>query len=409
MNNNENTKNINKIYKVFISSTYLDNVKRIKVVEEAVQFAGMIPVGMNYLTANTHPTVEVCKQLVQDCDLMIGIVGHRYGWIPKGQEKSITEIEYDAATEKLMFLLDESIPINPNTDFDPLPERWEKQKKLELFRLRIKEDQMPAKPFTDDNLGSLVLASLEKWRKSKEKNDSRGKRADKKSSKTNISPDQPKISTEKISSPYMINKKFNISIKFSENAKKSTNKNNLERTNLMEDILNYVKNHPKIFITDQPLLPFIIKHSAVLVLIEFFHSESLVQVLDVSVSKDLDRFYKWVELIYNYHSLLNLPYRKTDQDPCEILFIHREWKRVLKAFENTIGKLKEFFSIDKRQEIRTRLILINANFQYTINLYKTGIIGENILPRPLLSKVVQYLEMTIARIHELLSTIPEYI
>ena len=49
--------------KVFISSTYLDNKDRRKVVEDAVIRAGMVPVGMERFTASQQPTVEDCERL----------------------------------------------------------------------------------------------------------------------------------------------------------------------------------------------------------------------------------------------------------------------------------------------------------------------------------------------------------
>ena len=89
-------------YRVFISSTYLDNVSRRQVVLEAIERAGrMVAVRMERFTADDRPTVEVCLSRSADCELFVGIVAHRYGWEPEGQpageEKSITWLEYEAA------------------------------------------------------------------------------------------------------------------------------------------------------------------------------------------------------------------------------------------------------------------------------------------------------------------------
>src|SRR5690606_38016741 len=83
--------------RVFVSSTYLDNVERRKLVEEAILTAGMVPVGMERFGASVRPPVEECVAQVQGCDWLVGILAYRYGWIPDGEERSITEIEYDAA------------------------------------------------------------------------------------------------------------------------------------------------------------------------------------------------------------------------------------------------------------------------------------------------------------------------
>jgi hypothetical protein len=69
-------------------------------------------------------------------------------------------MEYDAAKKagqpRLMFEIDEPLPIDKQKDFDPGPERWSKQDKLEKFKAKYRKDQMPA-PFTDTTLGAKVL------------------------------------------------------------------------------------------------------------------------------------------------------------------------------------------------------------------------------------------------------------
>lgn len=178
-------------YKVFVSSTYLDNIERRRTIQEAITMAGMVWHGMEMFEASAKPTREVCIQYAKEADVLVGIIAWRYGWEPDG-ETSITEMEYDAAGERLMFLLDPKLPVNPAKDFDDGPEKWEKQKKLQVFREKISEDQMPA-TFNETNLGAKVLASLNKWRADregvveKEKHFHAGK---------DISPSEPEIDEE---------------------------------------------------------------------------------------------------------------------------------------------------------------------------------------------------------------------
>jgi hypothetical protein len=61
---------------------------------------------MEIFPASTRPTVEECLRFAKEADILVGIIAWRYGWQPDGEEKSITEMEYDAAGERLMFLLD---------------------------------------------------------------------------------------------------------------------------------------------------------------------------------------------------------------------------------------------------------------------------------------------------------------
>ena len=154
-------------YTVFISSTYLDNAERHKLVEDAVIRTEMQPVGMERFTASANPTVDECERHARECHLYVGIIAHRYGWIPEGKAVSITEIEYDAAKgagrPRLMFEIDESVPVDKQKDFDAGQDRWAKQAKLDDFRLKYRGDQMPA-PFTETTLGTKVLHALNLWR-----------------------------------------------------------------------------------------------------------------------------------------------------------------------------------------------------------------------------------------------------
>jgi hypothetical protein len=160
-----------KSYKVVISSTYLDNAERRKIVEDAVIRADMGPLGMERFTASAHPTVAECERYARDCDIYVGVIAHRYGWIPDGKQVSITELEYDAAREAerppLMFEIESGRPVDIDQEFDPEPERWDKQKLLAAFKAKYRKDQMPT-PFKDTSLGTKVLHALNLWRDQQE-------------------------------------------------------------------------------------------------------------------------------------------------------------------------------------------------------------------------------------------------
>jgi hypothetical protein len=157
-----------KTYKVFVSSTYLDNKKRREIVADAITRAEMVWHGMELFTADTKTPEEVCLRFAREADLLIGIVAWRYGWIPPGKEVSITEIECSAAKERLMFFLDESFPVNPNEDFDRGSDKWKKQEKLEAFKAQMSSESLPAW-FEDTNLGIKVYHALINWRHKHEK------------------------------------------------------------------------------------------------------------------------------------------------------------------------------------------------------------------------------------------------
>ena len=122
--------------------------------------------GMEIFPASTESTVKQCLRFAKEADVLVGIIAWRYGWEPDGK-KSITEMEYDAAKERLMFQLNPSLPVNPENDFDPGPDRWKKLEKLDAFKRRFPEDQMPAY-FNETTLGAIVLHSLNEWRRKRE-------------------------------------------------------------------------------------------------------------------------------------------------------------------------------------------------------------------------------------------------
>ena len=112
--------------------------------QDAITSAGIVWHGMEIFPASTRPTVEECLRFAKEADILVGIIAWRYGWQPNGEEKSSTEMEYDAARERLMFLLNRELPLNPEKDFDPGPDRWKKQENLAAFIKRFSEDQLPA-------------------------------------------------------------------------------------------------------------------------------------------------------------------------------------------------------------------------------------------------------------------------
>jgi WD40 repeat protein len=129
----------------------------------------MVPVGMERFTASARPTLEECLRLAAHCDVYVGVLAYRYGWIPPGNEKSITELEYQAAKNagrpRFMFVLDEGVQVDPNRDFDTGDDRWEKQKKLDAFKAHSSSDQMPGR-FHENELQAKVLHALLHYRDS---------------------------------------------------------------------------------------------------------------------------------------------------------------------------------------------------------------------------------------------------
>ncbi|MBK8090411.1 MAG: DUF4062 domain-containing protein [Verrucomicrobiaceae bacterium] len=83
-----------------ISSTAIDLPLHRKAVKDACIDAGVFPIGMESLPAQDQTGVKVSLDMVDKADLYIGIYAWRYGWVPAGGDKSITEMELDHAVKR---------------------------------------------------------------------------------------------------------------------------------------------------------------------------------------------------------------------------------------------------------------------------------------------------------------------
>ena len=104
--------------KICISSTFLDLQEHREQVRIALRSVGHEDVAMEYYTAGEKPPLDKCLKDVAACDIYVGIFAWRYGCIPKGQKKSVTEQEYRTAVKLgkpcLIFILKEDAawPVN---------------------------------------------------------------------------------------------------------------------------------------------------------------------------------------------------------------------------------------------------------------------------------------------------------
>ena len=86
--------------------------------------------------ARAESPEAVCRQKIADCDIFIGILGHRYGSSPEGRDLSYSEWEYNQAVGEgkptLMFLAPKDFRISAD-----LIETDERSAKQRVFRQRI--------------------------------------------------------------------------------------------------------------------------------------------------------------------------------------------------------------------------------------------------------------------------------
>jgi Domain of unknown function (DUF4062) len=106
-----------KPLQVYISSTFVDLRDFRQAVYDSIVQVGACPVVLEQFGASADPPLDVCRAAVQGSDVMVLIVGHRYGAVLHGGVKSVTEFEFEAARASgipvLAFILDDDCPWPP--------------------------------------------------------------------------------------------------------------------------------------------------------------------------------------------------------------------------------------------------------------------------------------------------------
>jgi hypothetical protein len=100
--------------RAYLSSTFSDLAECRAAVKEALDRQSVDVIAMESYVADDARPLDKCLADVARCDLYIGVFAWRYGFIPPGQTKSITELEYREAGRlgipRLIFLLAEEAP-----------------------------------------------------------------------------------------------------------------------------------------------------------------------------------------------------------------------------------------------------------------------------------------------------------
>lgn len=146
--------------KVFISSTFKDLKHYRLLVQNGLRQLGVQDISMENFGARDERPIEECIRLIkEDSDFFVGIYAHRYGFIPEGNKKSITQLEYLAALKagvpKLLYIIDDEYPWPPK-----LIEDGDSKIKLQKFKEYLFSKHI-CKTFTNaDNLVASVVADI---------------------------------------------------------------------------------------------------------------------------------------------------------------------------------------------------------------------------------------------------------
>jgi hypothetical protein len=150
--------------RIYLYSTLKDLEPERRAVKDALSGLYVHTVVESY-GANENSVRDTCLGDVRKCDLYVGIVALRYGFIPPGETKSITELEFEAATNagitRLVFLKDSKAVSTEYSDADTGENRPEL---IRGFRERLESgaSDMPTPDiflFAAD-LGTKLLGAL---------------------------------------------------------------------------------------------------------------------------------------------------------------------------------------------------------------------------------------------------------
>lgn len=145
-------------FRVFVSSTFEDLKDYRESVQHALRQLGALDISMENFGARDERPKDECLRLISDeSDLFVGIYAHRYGFIPEGDYRSITEAEYESASTKkrLIYLVDNDTPWLPKHI-----DRSASAHKLEEFKQMLQSKHICKYFSSKDQLAAFVAADV---------------------------------------------------------------------------------------------------------------------------------------------------------------------------------------------------------------------------------------------------------
>jgi hypothetical protein len=147
-------------YIAMVSSTALDLGAHREQVRSACEEKLCLPRMMEHLPASGDGGLAESLALVDSADLYIGVFAYRYGFVPRGHDKSITHQEYERAVARgipvLVFLMHPEHPVRP-ADIET-GSGAEQLRELKAYLERLHTVRYFRSP---DELHSQVLLSLD--------------------------------------------------------------------------------------------------------------------------------------------------------------------------------------------------------------------------------------------------------
>jgi hypothetical protein len=144
--------------KVFLSSPFKDLIDSREAAIASIRgIDGLDLIAMEEFGSRDTDSLEHCLQSIRECDVFVGILGHRYGALRAGSEDSYSLLEYKEAVKhnkpRILFLY--VGPVHPNhIEPDAIRERQQ------CFRELVKSDRLVSMFNEPGELGRLVSNAL---------------------------------------------------------------------------------------------------------------------------------------------------------------------------------------------------------------------------------------------------------
>lgn len=154
---------------IYLSSTFTDLKDYRAAVYHALRQLGHDVKAMEDYVATDERPVGRCLQDVAECDLYIGILAWRYGYIPVDSnpaQKSVTELEYKTARELghpcLLFVLDQDAQWQPR-HMDACTGEGDRGQRILEFRAAVERDHLRSQFQSPTDLAQQVTAAVACW------------------------------------------------------------------------------------------------------------------------------------------------------------------------------------------------------------------------------------------------------
>lgn len=145
---------------VFISSTSKDLNDYRKAVDASIRRLGLNPINMSHFGSQPGGAVIVSLREVRKADIFVGIIARRYGYVPRGMSKSVTEQEYDEAVQRkiprLMYVLNPNAYWNENL----IEKDATAQERLAAFMERVEQNEVRSLFTGREDLARQVTADI---------------------------------------------------------------------------------------------------------------------------------------------------------------------------------------------------------------------------------------------------------